>query len=391
MSKAIRIHTDTVTLKDIYNIQEQSDATDDDVQEIVEEVGDLDDDVQIIATKLEDIIDDDVLSQDEKPSIISDYDVILADQPGLNLEAVKYGITTEKDNYNTAITALTNYLNTLTTPVDWDDLSGSTDITPGLTFRAKFEDVYTYTQTLQNKIYNDAKDLADEAKEVADIKVQTFYEDLADIPTSVSVGDLWVETDNKNKLYRAAIVGADQIAVGEWEVSQDGTIADAQDTADSKIQTYYADAAPTAITVGDIWIDTDDPDNATYRWDGVEWVRYDLPVNFPSDDGLLAHYSLDDGQGVGGAIATYHLDDSSLDLSGSGIHGTDTDITYVPGQGAEFDGSTSTIDLGTELQDRLVGTDQVSVSAWINLDGSMTVTRADIFNLGDNVFRLNKK
>lgn len=51
-------------------------------------------------------------------------------------------------------------------------------------------------------------------------KTVTFAQ--ASIPTSVAVGDLWVDTDDKNKLYRAESVGADAITAGEWvEVDQD--------------------------------------------------------------------------------------------------------------------------------------------------------------------------
>lgn len=47
------------------------------------------------------------------------------------------------------------------------------------------------------------------------------------IPTSVSIGDLWFDTDDNNKLYRAASVGADQITSGEWEAVDDQRAADA--------------------------------------------------------------------------------------------------------------------------------------------------------------------
>lgn len=47
------------------------------------------------------------------------------------------------------------------------------------------------------------------------------------IPTSVNASDLWVDTDDNNKLYRAAIAGADQITSGEWEAVDDQRAADA--------------------------------------------------------------------------------------------------------------------------------------------------------------------
>jgi len=49
----------------------------------------------------------------------------------------------------------------------------------------------------------------------------------ATIPTSKSVGDVWFDTDDNNKVYRAASVGADQITEGEWEAVDDQRAADA--------------------------------------------------------------------------------------------------------------------------------------------------------------------
>ena len=46
-------------------------------------------------------------------------------------------------------------------------------------------------------------------------KISVFKQ--TSIPTSGAVGDLWVDTDDSNKVYRAASVGADQITSGEWE------------------------------------------------------------------------------------------------------------------------------------------------------------------------------
>jgi hypothetical protein len=45
------------------------------------------------------------------------------------------------------------------------------------------------------------------------------------IPTSTAVGDLWFDTNDTNKLYRAAMVGANEIKPGEWELVTDTDIA----------------------------------------------------------------------------------------------------------------------------------------------------------------------
>lgn len=108
-----------------------------------------------------------------------------------------------------------------------------------------------------------------DAQATADGKIITFAQSA--IPTSEGVGDLWIDTDDGNKTYRAAIIGADQIVAGEWEPFRDTTIADAQATADGKIVSFYQDEAPIAEGVGDLWFDTDDNERP-YRWSGGAWV-----------------------------------------------------------------------------------------------------------------------
>ncbi|MDD4026981.1 MAG: hypothetical protein PHO75_02215 [Candidatus Shapirobacteria bacterium] len=82
-------------------------------------------------------------------------------------------------------------------------------------------------------------------------KINIFKQD--DIPTSVSIGDLWFDTNDGNKLYRAAIAGADQIVAGEWELVVSTTMS-----------TFAQDAIPTSLAIGDLWYDTNDS-NKPYR------------------------------------------------------------------------------------------------------------------------------
>ena len=98
-------------------------------------------------------------------------------------------------------------------------------------------------------------------------KITTFYQ--ASAPTANVTGDLWIDTDDGNKLYR-------------WNGSAWGSVQDAgiqsaltaasnaQTTADGKIVTFAQASAPTATDVGDLWIDTD-ANNAMYRWNGTTW------------------------------------------------------------------------------------------------------------------------
>lgn len=82
-------------------------------------------------------------------------------------------------------------------------------------------------------------------------KVTTFAQD--GIPTSIAAGDVWIDTNDDNKTYRAAIAGADQITAGEWVLYET-----------TKVKTFAQDGVPTALNAGDIWYDTDDG-NKMYR------------------------------------------------------------------------------------------------------------------------------
>lgn len=56
-------------------------------------------------------------------------------------------------------------------------------------------------------------------------KINIFRQD--GIPTSISIGDLWFDSNDNNKVYRAASIGADEIAAGEWVAVDDQRAADA--------------------------------------------------------------------------------------------------------------------------------------------------------------------
>ena len=109
--------------------------------------------------------------------------------------------------------------------------------------------------------------------------VTTFAQDA--VPTSLHIGDMWIDTNDGNKLYRATSAGDDQIGGGEWIEVQDDAIATAQTTADVKSKVFRQSAVPTAVSVGDLFIDTDD--YKLYRATNIgddaitagEWELYD--------------------------------------------------------------------------------------------------------------------
>jgi Putative phage tail protein len=107
-----------------------------------------------------------------------------------------------------------------------------------------------------------------DAEAAADGKIVSFYQ--ASAPTAQGVGDIWFDTDDGNKMYRWN--------GSSWVAAQDTAIstaifaaADAQATADGKVNTYFQASAPTPEAVGDLWFETD-ANNALWRWNGSTWV-----------------------------------------------------------------------------------------------------------------------
>ena len=86
---------------------------------------------------------------------------------------------------------------------------------------------------------------------VVDTKARTFIQTSA--PTATATGDIWIDSDANNKMYR-------------WNGSAWVAVAAAANTI------FTQTSAPTANNTGDIWFDTDDS-NKQYRWDGSSWVE----------------------------------------------------------------------------------------------------------------------
>lgn len=152
----------------------------------------------------------------------------------------------------------------------------------------------------------DASAAAALAQATADGKVVTYYQ--AGEPTGGSVGDLWLDIDDGNKLYRHN--GTSWIEVQDDGIAQ--AIADAQtaqNTADGKIVTFYATSAPTAEGIGDIWVDTDD-DNHLYRWNGISWQSIrDLTIAAAQADATQAISDASAAQATAdGKVVTFYQD-----------------------------------------------------------------------------------
>ena len=120
--------------------------------------------------QLSDLNNDNLLTPAKKPIWILLYSNITSEQSNIDTQATLYSITTEKTNYDNAVTALTTYLGTLTTPVLWNDLTGNTTIV-GTTFRTDFNNVFSTKQILLDKMHSLANSLAAAAQTTANTGV----------------------------------------------------------------------------------------------------------------------------------------------------------------------------------------------------------------------------
>ena len=100
-----------------------------------------------------------------------------------------------------------------------------------------------------------AQTAANAAQTTANSKIKTFYQD--GIPTSLAIGDLWVDTNDANKLYRAAVAGADAITANEWELAQDDIYTAGTTTIDGgKITAGSVTANKVTLVPGDVGVGT---------------------------------------------------------------------------------------------------------------------------------------
>ena len=140
---------------------------------------------------------------------------------------------------------------------------------------------------------------AADAQATADGKVTTYSQ--TDAPTGLTaadVGDLWFDTDDTNKLYRWSGTA--------WVASTDTRVATALSTAQAKVVTYYQAAAPssTGRTTGDLWVDTDDG-NKLYRWSGTAWVNVHPKTVDTGGTGQRVVLSATGGEMGGGSVLLY--------------------------------------------------------------------------------------
>lgn len=157
------------------------------------------------------VADDGLLARQEKPGVTQQYNVILGEYAGIDVQAADYSIVTERTNYTNAKNALVIYMESLNPT--YNDYTQDTVIVRA-DFNTIFETYYNTKQSLLNAIYETARLLADDASIIARSKGRHF---ISQPTTPYSVGDLY---SNTNDLYRcivARLVGAYNPA--DWELA----------------------------------------------------------------------------------------------------------------------------------------------------------------------------
>ncbi|HEX7852329.1 MAG TPA: hypothetical protein VF503_01375 [Sphingobium sp.] len=105
------------------------------------------------------IVADNILDRSEKPAVVAQWQAISDEQGVLDARAVAFGITTERSTYDSAISALAAYLNSLSPA--WSDYSQDSAIVRA-TFNGRFTDVYYARQLLLDRVAAVAKARADQ-------------------------------------------------------------------------------------------------------------------------------------------------------------------------------------------------------------------------------------
>lgn len=189
------------------------------------------------------------LREDLADSTVNQGASLVQTTSGTNVQSKLNTIETNITSLNSSLTTLSNTVSSLNTSLTASIASVQSDA----------DDAQAdATQALAN---------AASAQSTADGKIESFYQ--TTMPSG-SLGDFWIDTDDGNKLYRHN--GSTFVEVQDDAIATAiSNAAGAQATADGKITTFYQTSAPSIKSLGDLWIDTDGG-NRLYRWNGSSWI-----------------------------------------------------------------------------------------------------------------------
>ena len=162
------------------------------------------------------------------------------------------------------------------------------------------------------------------------IKNKVFAQD--DIPTALQIGDLWIDTNDGNKVYVAKSIGANEVASNEWVLSQDST--GASTLAGTKANVFYQDASPipTALREGDLWYNLDQTFNGIpnlYIAKSVgsneiaadEWVRKDFVELINNNTTTINGNTISTGSITSALIDVGGINADKLNINGQLVFG----------------------------------------------------------------------
>jgi hypothetical protein len=223
--------------------------------------------ITALITAVSNLGSDNILSPGEKPAAVQAYNVIIADQPGIDAQATVYAITTEKTAYDNAVAALTSYLGTLS---GWNTIPGSDVAIVGTTFSQKFADVYTTQRTLLLKIQTALKALSDAAQAAANAAATAASNAQSSANSALSqiadiTSDNLLTVDEKPAILQATnVIALEQAGIDAQAVNYAVTTEKtAYDTAVSALATYLS-----TLTTPFIWSSFSGPTSivgATFR------------------------------------------------------------------------------------------------------------------------------
>lgn len=129
----------------------------------------------------------------------------------------------------------------------------------------------TWTVVTDPSLKNSITTISRDVEAIKDGVIETYAQTSAPVASGtvkLSLGDLWFDTDDNNKLYRYDPAVTTN---GGWVPVQDKNISALQSAVASKITTYYSTTAPSAPVQGDLWIDQS-TGNTLKRWTNGAWV-----------------------------------------------------------------------------------------------------------------------
>lgn len=133
----------------------------------------------------------------------------------------------------------------------------------------KSSSISNYVNDCAESIVHPLRDSLDDLIDTVDGEVDIYYSTYQ--PANAENKDIWYNT-NTNIIKRYE--GGKWVDISDTTLGLSlRGISDAQATADGKIVTFAQGTAPVAASVGDLWIDTSD-NNRLYRWNGSMWLEY---------------------------------------------------------------------------------------------------------------------